>query len=537
MAHSHDSTTIKSAMRPRTNGDNTTGDVEMATREQATSHNEPSLSTIAVPTLQPSETVPSHIAAESTASHVSSEIAWRLYLSHFLSTWNSRCFEFGSVLFFAAIYPHTLLYLSIYAICRSAAGMILATAIGKAIDSQPRLRIVRISIVGGRLAVILSALGIWALWMYKSIPWNANMALFSGLILLSCVEKAASMMNLVAVERDWAIVIAGNNEPVLQKLNARMRRIDLICKLAGPLFIALIDGASTTVAIWLLLGLNAMCLPIEFLAIAQEQCGAKVYHRIPDLRLPKSARAHEPVSRTYQNTSHARQIRHRLISPFADAYTALIYYSHHQAFIPSLALALLYLTVLSFSGQMTTYLLSAGLSTFYIGLIRSLSVLIELSATWLAPRLMSRISPARSAMWFLNWQILWLAGTVTFFWSWDGRREIVAAWGLAVGTIMSRVGLWGYDLSAQVIIQTEVEERHRGSFSSTEAAFQNFFELLAYALTIALPQTTQFKFPVLVSGVVVLAAGVLYAYYLRSRRGHLVHIPCTTKSSDANGEA
>jgi iron-regulated transporter 1 len=35
-------------------------------------------------------------------------------------------------------------------------------------------------------------------------------------------------------------------------------------------------------------------------------------------------------------------------------------YVHHPAFLPSLAGALLYLTVLSFAGQMVTYLLSAG---------------------------------------------------------------------------------------------------------------------------------------------------------------------------------
>ncbi|KAK3672453.1 hypothetical protein LTR78_007760 [Recurvomyces mirabilis] len=527
-------------MRPHTNGGNTTGDVEMAAREQATSHNEPSLSTTTVPTLQPSETVPVHIAAESTASHVSSEIAWRLYLSHFLSTWNSRCFEFGSVLFFAAIYSQTLLYLSIYAICRSAAGMILATAIGKAIDSQPRLRIVRISIVGGRMAVILSSLGIWSLWMYKSIPWNANMALFSGLILLSCVEKAASMMNLVAVERDWDAPNRSRLQACGPTIHSPGRwRIDDGGYMASPrterpLLADRIPGYCASK--------SSDPKQPELMKTQKKTPRTdrddpirKVYSRVPDLRLPKPSREHAPVS---HNTSQARQIQQRLISPFTDARRALTHYSHHRAFTPSLTLALLYLTVLSFSGQMTTYLLSAGLNTFYIGLIRSLSVLIELSATWLAPRLMFRISPARSAMWFLNWQILWLAGTVTFFWSWEGRRGgMVAAWGLAVGTIMSRVGLWGYDLSAQVIIQTEVEVVHRGSFSTTEAALQNLFELLAYALTIALPQPRQFKFPVLVSGVVVLAAGFLYAYYLRSRRGHLVHIPCTTKSSDASAEA
>ena len=73
-------------------------------------------------------------------------IEWKLYTSHFLSTWNSRSFEFASVLFLAHIYPNTLLYLSLYAIVRSASAIILSPMIGRAIDKYARVWIVRLSI-------------------------------------------------------------------------------------------------------------------------------------------------------------------------------------------------------------------------------------------------------------------------------------------------------------------------------------------------------------------------------------------------------
>lgn len=41
-------------------------------------------------------------------------IARRLYISHFLSTWSSRVFEFGSVLYVASVFPNTLLPMSVY---------------------------------------------------------------------------------------------------------------------------------------------------------------------------------------------------------------------------------------------------------------------------------------------------------------------------------------------------------------------------------------------------------------------------------------
>ena len=80
------------------------------------------------------------------AHNVAWPVAWKLFLSHFLSTWNSRSFEFGAVLFLGVIYPGTLLNLSIYAIVRSASAIVLASYIGRAIDQRARLPIVQSSI-------------------------------------------------------------------------------------------------------------------------------------------------------------------------------------------------------------------------------------------------------------------------------------------------------------------------------------------------------------------------------------------------------
>lgn len=48
-----------------------------------------------------------------------------------------------------------------------------------------------------------------------------------------------------------------------------MRRIDLFCKLIGPLVISLIDGLATEIAILVILGLNVVSVGIEYFAIAQ----------------------------------------------------------------------------------------------------------------------------------------------------------------------------------------------------------------------------------------------------------------------------
>mgnify|MGYP002718713947 CR=1 FL=1 len=77
---------------------------------------------------------------------VPTRIAYRLYISHFLSTWNSRVFEFGAVLFLASVFPGTLLPMSAYALSRGLAAIIFAPAVGYYIDVGNRLQVVRLSI-------------------------------------------------------------------------------------------------------------------------------------------------------------------------------------------------------------------------------------------------------------------------------------------------------------------------------------------------------------------------------------------------------
>ena len=192
---------------------------------------------------------------------------------------------------------------------------------------------------------------------------------------------------------------------------------------------------------------------------------------------------------------------------------------------------------------MVTYLISAGYNSFHVALLRTLAVIFELSATWIAPTVMERTGPFKAGMWFLSWQMLWLGAAVSFFWA--EPVSFIAASGLVAGTILSRVGLWGYDLCAQLIIQEvrnpplpptnhsavhlissqEVQGSNRGSFSSTEASLQNAFELLSYVSTIFWSRPEQFRYPVLLSAAAVFTSVSLFGIDFQRRR-HLKRIPC-----------
>jgi solute carrier family 40 (iron-regulated transporter), member 1 len=217
-------------------------------------------------------------------------------------------------------------------------------------------------------------------------------------------------------------------------------------------------------------------------------------------------------------------------------------YFRHRDFLPSLALSLLYLTVLSFAGQMVTYLLSVGYNSTQIGLIRTISVAFEISATWLAPLLMKKVGVVRAGLWSISWQILCISAAVALFLM--VQEPFLSAASLIAGVIGSRIGLWAFDLCVQSIVQEvrtclnfhtshanpsptrsqEVQADRRGSFSSMEASFQNVFELCAYASTIVWARPAQFRYPVLLSSAAIFMAGALYTKFVRDRRGHLLHV-------------
>lgn len=347
----------------------------------------------------------------------------------------------------------------------------------------------------------------------------------------------------------WQIVVVcQNDQAALRVLNAQMRRIDLMCKLLGPLFIALIDGVSTEVAIIVNFAMNVASVLIEYFAIA------RVYYEVPALQEPKRSNPEHLQNterkRDYSishNWNHVKQITRKSGSDF-------ITYFQHRAFFPSIAGALLYLTVLNFAGQMVTFLLCAGYSSIQIGLARTVSVAFEVLATWVAPWAMGKVGPVRAGLWFSSWQVTMLVAGVAVFFVMYEDKPVVSASGLVGGVILSRVGLRGFDLCAQLIVQEvrltinqmispyikilgpaqDVEASTRGAFSSVEASWQNAFELLSYASTIIFFRPEQFRWPALISVIAVATASSAYTLFVRLRRGHLLHLDLITKMLGSN---
>lgn len=585
---------------------------------------------------------PSHNNKKRKNRHTKSnspKISIYLYISHFLSTWNARVLEFGAVLFLAEMVPNTFLPLSLYALFRSLSAILFSSKLGAYIDTNNRLKVVRHSIVYQRIAVIVSCLFLWGMKLYidhensinedskDTIPLSHSIGkeqfnnsfgglsdlyyainnivasghknkhvvnmktpqfatLMSGLIACACIERLCATMNMISVERDWVVVISNKNSAALQLLNARMRRIDLFCKLIGPLAISYLDECvDLVVLIWSLLIWNLISMFVEYFTIA------KVYYSVGGLQQPKTAalvthksssssshpnsnknnsdgsiRRNKNVVATgggsgavlasgddaplfYQQSrneeeddeeiraileQNRRSLQKRKNSSFrfsvpqkirnstlyqnlallfnyiyAHFISPFVFYFSHPLGLASFSLACLYMTVLSFGPQMVSFLLFQGTKPSQIGNLRTISTICELATTFFAPWLMSHTGPSVSGLFFVNFQAICLALGLGFAWSKLGIDPAGALY-LVGGVILSRIGLWGFDLSTQVLIQEGVEAHNRAKFSATEVACQSIFELASFMQTIIWSKPEQFKYPAIISVASTITAAILF---------------------------
>ena len=83
-----------------------------------------------------------------------------------------------------------------------------------------------------------------------------------------------------------------------------------------------------------------------------------------------------------------------------------------------------------------------------------------------------------------------------------------------IGLILSRAGLWSFDLSITQLQQENVAEEERGIVGSVQYSFNCLLFVLRYGLAIALPNEEHFGILIVISISSVGAAGLIYLVFL-----------------------
>lgn len=344
-------------------------------------------------------------------------------------------------------------------IVRTLASICFSSAVGRWVDQAPnRLRTLVSTITINRISVI----GASAIWFFivepistKPNEWVLSIPSISGIqgaavmkaamfvliLLLGILENLSASGNMLSMERDWVVAASSpDGKPYdLTHLNSAMRRIDLICKLIAPILISLIVSATNVKIGVLVVGaMSTASWSIEL------WCVRRVWNLNSRLREPEVVI--DPVSEdgnvvlppleTTRRScwSKTSQGFRRYVQDFRNYFSSLVW-------IPSLSLAFLHISALTYSGTFITYLLVVGFSLDVITIARAMGSIVEISSTVITPVGVQILSKAANHGRFRgedrseDSETALLEGTPEE----DGRTE----------TGLERLGLWG--ISFQLI--------------------------------------------------------------------------------------
>ncbi|KAI5481701.1 hypothetical protein MNV49_002927 [Pseudohyphozyma bogoriensis] len=494
---------------------------------------------------QPSINEEAEASAPTPRTIIGKKALWSLCLQHFSSQWGSRSMEFAMYLYLSQLYPLSLLPASIFGFFSTGSAILGAGFIGNFIDATPRLRAVKLCIVLQKV----SAGTAYALFLllFLELRRQAEDALetsqalvwflFSLIVVDGMVLNLATIAINVAVERDWVSTIAEKDPETLTMLNAYLRRIDLICKLVAPLFVSLLSTAvSYPFSIAFLLGYSVVTLFTEFFWIQL------VYKNLPILgteeseRRARAALEAQPLSdpTPTPNTFAARvaKLRKKVKPTARQMASDWKEFVLNPIFPSSLAISLLYLTVLSFDGTMLTWLNSHSYSDSFVAGMRGICVVTGLFGTVLMPWLERRIGVVRTGSWSIISEVLSLIPVLLSFFigaAPEGKRSV--PWNAAIlftGMALSRIGLWSFDLCQLKELQTVLHDHpRRNSITALQSSLQNVLDLLKYILTMVLSRPSQFKWAAVVSFASVVGGAGSYLWYVKKERGHVFHLDWT----------
>ncbi|KAJ1957344.1 hypothetical protein GGI12_005051, partial [Dipsacomyces acuminosporus] len=312
---------------------------------------------------------------------------------------------------------------------------------------------------------------------------------------LSSVARLASVANTIAVEKDWVATMCDSDSDKLSRANAIIRRIDLLSKMLAPMFVSFLIGANDNRICLALIGaFNVLGLVIETILTKQ------IFNSTPELSVP---RVTEEESESHRSWVVGWKI-----------------YTSDVTYLASISIAMLYLTVLNFAGTMISYLKWFGYSDFLIASIRATAVVMGLVATFIQPAHVRRFGTARAALHFIWMQTASLMLVLaTFYMNYSNTTVVLMLSGVA----LSRIGLWGFDLSQTQIMQESVDPNRIGLVFGYQYMLCNIFEILQYVLTMVWSDPRQFHIPATISVAMVFLSAMAYSRYSQIVRGHLFH--------------
>uniref|UniRef100_A0A8C1DRB5 Solute carrier family 40 member n=1 Tax=Cyprinus carpio carpio TaxID=630221 RepID=A0A8C1DRB5_CYPCA len=315
-----------------------------------------------------------------------------------------RMWNFAVAVFLVELYGNSLLLTAVYGLVVAGSVLLLGAIIGDWVDKNPRLKVAQTSLVVQNSAVILCGVLLMAVFQFKV----QLTTLYNGWLLTTCyimVITIANIANLastamsITIQRDWVVVVAGDDRSKLADMNATVRIIDQLTNILAPMLVGQIMAfGSHFIGCGFISGWNLFSMGLEYFLLW------KVYQKTPALAFKagqkdaddqelkhlnvqkETGNSESPAegsqlmnetAEVKKNTSCCYQMTEP-IRTFKDGWVA---YYNQSIFFAGMSLSFLYMTVLGFDCITTGYAYTQGLNGSVLSLLMGASAISGICGT------------------------------------------------------------------------------------------------------------------------------------------------------------
>ncbi|KDO81652.1 hypothetical protein CISIN_1g007569mg [Citrus sinensis] len=380
--------------------------------------------------------------------------------------------------------------------------------VGKLMDHSPRIpAYICLNTVQAAAQLLSAAMIIHA---HTVIPTSSSMLLhpwFFVLVLAGAVERLTGVALGVAVERDWAVLLAGINRPIaLAKANAVLNRIDLLCEIAGAsLFGILLSKYEPVTCLKFAAGLIMWSLPVMIiLTWFTNKISSGVLDR---------AKCSQSCCRT-SNEGPVPDADNIVDVGIEAIKLGWKEYMQQPVLPASLAYVLLCLNVVLTPGSlMTAFLTQRGLNPSIIGGFSGLCASMGVAATFLSAYLVRRLGILKAGAAGLIFQASLLAMAVAVYWSGSLSQQNPLLFFLCL-IVLSRLGHMSYDIVGAQILQTGIPSSKANLIGTTEISVASLVESVMLGVAIIANDVSHFGFLATLSLLSVVGAAWMFCHWL-----------------------
>lgn len=347
-----------------------------------------------------------------------------VYVSCALSIWGDRMWHFAISVFLIELYGHNLLLTAVFGLVVAGSVLVFGALIGDWIDRKPRNKVAHASLFIQNSSVTACCIVLMLVFSYKNEIeqiWHGWLTVFcyGVVIILADLANLASTALTITIQKDWIVVITGDNRSQLAGMNATVRRMDQVINIFAPLSVGqVMTWASNVVGCGFILGWNLVSLLVEFIFLSrvykmvpqlavkpQQSIGEHYLERqlelinvqgdlpicsvigdfigtpaLPTLSREAKAQTPEPSAEHTSSVPVCFQKIRRILRTCTDGWKS---YYRQSVFLAGLGLAFLYTTVLGFDCITTGYAYTQGISGSLLSILMAISAISGLMGTFL----------------------------------------------------------------------------------------------------------------------------------------------------------